>query len=173
MDEEKIVIREAVKNDAPGMLEYLNRIGTESDFLTFQSGEELHLTVSKLEKSIETSANRKNAFYLIAEIDGKIIGNLKFSGGLKARTEHTGEFGISILQAYGGKGIGSKMLVALIAWSKGTQIIRKINLRVRSDNEKALHLYKKFGFVQEGVLRRDFLMDGVFYDSIAMGLLID
>jgi RimJ/RimL family protein N-acetyltransferase len=171
--EKHIIIREAVKNDVSAMITYLYEIGTESDFLTFQFGEELHLDNAKLEEGIESFHKRQNAINLVAESNGKIVGNLKFSGGSKARTAHVGEFGISVLKDYGGKGLGTKLLASLIEWSKDSKIIRKINLRVRSDNAKGIHLYKKFGFVEEGLLKRDFLINGVFYDSIAMGLLID
>lgn len=171
--EKDIIIRETVKDDASAMLTYLNKIGTESDFLTFRFGEELQLDVVKLEKSIESIYKRKNALNLIAELNGKIVGNLKFSGGTKARIAHTGEFGITVLKDYSGKGIGTKLLATFIEWSKNSKLIRKINLRVRTDNEKAIHLYKKFGFIEEGVIKRDFLIDGIFYDTIAMGMLID
>lgn len=168
-----IIIREAVKEDASKMFTYLGKIGTESDFLTFRTRDELQLNIEKLEMSIKSIYRRKNAINLVAEWNGEIVGNLKFSGGTKARIAHTGEFGISVLKDYGGKGIGTKLLSALLEWSKNSKIIRKINLRVRTDNEKAIHLYKKFGFVEEGIIKRDFLMDGVFYDCVAMGLLIN
>ncbi|MCO7126893.1 GNAT family N-acetyltransferase [Sporolactobacillus shoreicorticis] len=171
--ENNIIIRETVKDDAPEMLTYLGQIGTETDFLTFRFGEELQLSTAKLEQSIESIYNRKNALNLVAKCDGKIIGNLKFSGGTKTRTAHTGEFGITVLKDYGGKGIGTRLLSKFIEWSRDSKLIRKINLRVRTDNEKAIHLYKKFGFVEEGIIKRDFLINEVFYDSIAMGLLID
>lgn len=171
--EDDLIIREAVKDGASKIFTYLGKIGTESDFLTFRFGEELHLNIEKLEKSIESIHQRNNAINLVAELNGEIVGNLKFSGGTKARIAHTGEFGITVLKNYGGNGIGTKLLSTFIEWSKSSEVIRKINLRVRTDNIKAIHLYNKFGFVKEGIIKRDFLIDGVFYDSIAMGMLID
>ncbi|WP_100489324.1 GNAT family N-acetyltransferase [Sporolactobacillus pectinivorans] len=171
--EKDIIIREAVKEDASEMFSYLNKIGTESNFLTFRFVEELQLNIVKLEKSIESIYKRNNAINLVAELNGEIVGNLKFSGGTKVRVAHTGEFGITVLKNYGGRGIGTKLLSTFIEWSKSSRVIRKINLRVRTDNEKAIHLYKKFGFVKEGTIKRDFLIDGIFYDCFAMGLFID
>lgn len=169
---EKVIIRKACGADAEAMLEYLGVIGGESDFLTFGSGE-FEKTVKEEEEFIETTLKKDNALFIIAEISGRVIGNLNFSGGPRQRTAHVGEFGVSILKEYWGNGIGEELIKCLIAWSKNSSIIRKINLRVRADNKRGIYLYKKLGFSEEGILKRDFLINGEFYDSIAMGLLID
>jgi RimJ/RimL family protein N-acetyltransferase len=173
MGEEKMIIRKARKSDAAAMINYLHQIAGESDYLTFGSADELHLTVEKEEKLFEDYFNRDNGLNLIAEYDGQIAGNLIFSGGTKKRTAHAGEFGISVRKDFWGMGIGKALIARLIEWSKETGVIRKINLRVRSDNARAIHLYKSFGFVEDGLITRDFLIDGVFYDSVHMGLLFD
>lgn len=167
------MIREAVGSDAAAYISFLNQIASESDFLTFGSADELNLTTKKEESSIENALKRENVLFLIAESEGQIVGNLDFSGGSKSRTAHTGEFGISVLKDYWGKGIGKKLLAELIEWAHKNDVIRKINLRVRTDNPRAIHLYQSFGFEEEGLIKRDFLIDGVFYDSLQMGLLID
>jgi RimJ/RimL family protein N-acetyltransferase len=173
MGEEKMIIRKARKTDAAAMINFLHQIAGESDYLTFGSTDELHLTVEKEEKLFEDYFNRDNGLNLIAEYDGQIAGNLNFSGGTKKRTAHAGEFGISVRKDFWGKGIGKALIARLIEWSKESGVIRKINLRVRSDNARAIHLYKSFGFKEEGVITRDFLINDVFYDSIQMGLFID
>lgn len=110
---------------------------------------------------------------IVAEIERKIIGLLNFSGGKRARTLHTGEFGVSVLKAYWGQGVGTSLIEYLINWCKENGVIRKINLRVRSDNASAIHVYKSLGFKEEGLITRDFYIDNKFYDSIQMGLSID
>ncbi len=169
---EIIIIREVAKSDAKELIEYLNIIGGESDFLTFGKGQ-FGRSVEQEEDFIENTLIKKNALFIIAEINGKVIGNLNFSGGTRQRTAHVGEFGVSILEKYWGNGIGEKLLEYLIDWSKNSGIIRKINLKVRTDNAPGIHLYKKLGFLEEGIVKRDFLINGEFYDSFLMGLLID
>ncbi|NLA57464.1 MAG: hypothetical protein GX855_00940 [Firmicutes bacterium] len=34
-------------------------------------------------------------------------------------------------------------------------MIRKVNLRVRTDNQAAIHLYKKMGFREEGRITKE------------------
>lgn len=111
--------------------------------------------------------------FLIAEIDGEIIGNLTFRGGQRPRIAHVGEFGISILKKYWGLNIGEFMITYLLEWAKETKEVRKIDLRVRSDNGRAISLYKKMGFEEQGLFKRDFFLDGKFFDSISMGICID
>ena len=49
----------------------------------------------------------------------------------------------------------------------------KIWLTVHCRNRAAIQAYKKVGFVQEGVLRGEFLLDGERLDALYMGLLKD
>ncbi len=46
--------------------------------------------------------------------------------------------------------------------------LQKISLRVFADNERAIHLYERVGFVREGCLRREFLKESAFRDVILM-----
>ncbi|MDF2676912.1 MAG: family N-acetyltransferase [Bacillota bacterium] len=172
INNEKVIIRKSIKSDAKALIEYLNVIGGESDYLTFGIGE-FELSVEQEEEFIESISKKDNALSIIAEVNGKVIGNLNFSGGPRKRTSHVGEFGISILKEYWGNGIGEELLKYLIDWSKSSGKVRKINLKVRSDNTKGINLYKKLGFIEEGILKRDLYMNGEFYDSILMGLLIN
>lgn len=171
VNNEKIIIRRTNKSDAKALIEYLNVIGGESDFLTFGPGQ-FHLTVEQEEEFIENTLKKNNALSLIAEINGKVVGNLNFMGGPRERTAHSGEFGISVLKEYWGNGIGEALIKYLIDWSKNSGVIKKVNLRTRSDNTRGINLYKKLGFIEEGVITRDFLINGEFFDSLAMGLLI-
>jgi RimJ/RimL family protein N-acetyltransferase len=167
-----VIIRKACKSDAKAMLEYINAISRESEFLTFGEGE-FDKTVEQEESFIDSISKQNNALFIIAEIEGKIVGNLNFSGGGRPRITHTGEFGVSVLKEFWGQSVGTELIKYLIEFSKQSRIIRKINLRVRSDNYSAIHVYKKLGFIEEGVITREFLINGSFHDSIQMGLNID
>nr|WP_269082517.1 GNAT family N-acetyltransferase [Aneurinibacillus tyrosinisolvens] len=106
-------------------------------------------------------------------MDGEIVGNLTFRVGKRSRNSHVGEFGISVLKKYLGMTIGNKMIEYLLAWSRTTGDVRKINLKVREDNIRAITLYKKLGFKEEGVLSREFLIEEGFFNAIFMGICID
>jgi len=110
---------------------------------------------------------------IIALVGDRVIGSLHFTGGARARIHHTGEFGVSVFKDYWGQGIGTAMVQELIHWSKDSKVIRKLNLRVRSDNDRAIRVYEKLGFVQEGLITREFFISEQFYDCICMGLNAD
>lgn len=171
-DGREITIRKAVRSDAPRMVQYVSVIGGESDNLTFGLNE-FELTVEKEELIIESMNSRDNSIMIVAEINGEIASMLSMSCGTRPRTRHVGEFGITVRKPFWSLGIGNAMISYMIEWARDTKIVRKINLRARADNSKAIALYKKHGFREEGVATMDLYINGSFYDSILMGLEIN
>lgn len=165
----EIMIRRAEVSDAEAMLVYLDQISRESDFLTFGPGE-LSTTLEEERHYLEHLQMRNNAIMLMAFMDGELVGNIHFNGGGRPRIQHSGEFGISVLEKAGGMGIGAELLKALLVWAKATGIIRKINLQVRTDNDHAISLYEKHGFISEGTLTKALCVGGVYYNNYMMGL---
>lgn len=71
----------------------------------------------------------------------------------------------------GKRGIGKLLLNHLIDWAKQSENIEKIVLQVRSTNIRAISLYKKMGFIEEGLLKNNIKIDkGHYIDDIIMGL---
>lgn len=168
----ELTIRKATEHDAENMARFKTGISGESDFLSFGENE-IEITPETEQKIIQAENAKDNSVVMIAVIDGEIVGFVTFAGGSRVRKRHAGEMGISVRKKYWGLGISNFMMEALIEWAKGTGIIRKIDLLTRADNEKAIKLYAKYGFEKEGIVRRDLNVNGVFYDSFSMGLLID
>lgn len=117
-----MLIREAIKVDAAELVVYLHKIGGESNFLTFGLGE-LLVSVSDEEAILEESHNAKNKIMILALVGNKVIGCLNFAGGARARIQHTGEFGVSVLKDNWDQGIGTALVQELIHWSKDTNVI--------------------------------------------------
>jgi len=168
-NKEVLIIREANIFDAQNILNYLNCVAGESDNLTFGLNE-FGCSILEEEAIIEDYQAHDNALYLIGVIDRKIVSILTFSGGMRARTKHAGELGISVLSEKCQLGVGTHMMQTMIHWAMDTGIVTKINLKVVKDNEMAIHLYKKFGFKVEGINTRSMKIDGVYVDCIFMGL---
>lgn len=87
--------------------------------------------------------------------------------------KHNGTLGISIRKKYWGIGLGSEIMNYLIDWAKSNKITKKINLLVREDNIRGVKLYEKFGFEKEGILKKDICVNGIYHNTMAMGLYID
>lgn len=167
-----LLIREAEKADAPALIEYVQRVAGETDYLTFGEGE-FYLSVADEEAFIENSRKASNQIALLAQLDGEIVAMLHVEASPKKRLRHIGEFGITVRKDHWGKGIGKILMESLLDWAKAGGVIRKLNLRVQTDNTNAIKLYERFGFEREGLVRRDSCIDGQFFDSYLMGLLVD
>ncbi|KAF5053431.1 Spermidine N(1)-acetyltransferase [anaerobic digester metagenome] len=74
-------------------------------------------------------------------------------------------------KGFRGQGLGSEALKQLLAFGFDDLNLNKIWLRVLSDNQPAVNLYKKAGFQYEGLLRNDMFIKGNFHDVILMSLL--
>lgn len=169
---ELLTIREAVASDAESVIAFVKAIGDESDNLTF-SGSEFTLTVEEEQKIFADFQQKENHIYVIALIDGKVVGQAHAYGSHKPRLKHACEIGISTRKDHWGKGIATEVLTVLIEWAKANPIIKKINLKANVSNTKAIALYERMGFEHEGLHRRDFYLHGEFTDAVSMGLLID
>jgi len=171
-NQQPLLIREAEKADASEMIKYIHQIAAETDFLSFGEGE-FNVTIQEEERIIARHHQAINCLFILAILNGEIVGMLNVKASGKPRMRHIGEFGISVLKNHWGKGIGTALIRSMMDWAKATGVIRKLNLKVQTSNHTAIQLYKKLGFVKEGLIRRDSCIRGVFYDTYAMGMLID
>ncbi|MCG8570859.1 MAG: GNAT family N-acetyltransferase [Spirochaetes bacterium] len=165
---ENLMIREATGDDAENMLLYLRQVAKESDFFAF-TAKEAEIFLEEEQAIITNLKESKNSVFLVAERKKQLIGILIFKGGKYQRIEHSGEFSLSVVKEYWGKGVGPALLEYLLNWAKENSLIKKINLKVRFDNYAAIKLYRKYGFNEEGTIAREYLINGVFYEALLMG----
>ena len=167
-----LIIREAEQEDAAPILNYLKQIADETDYLTF-SGAEFNKTLEEEKAILLRHKEAENQIFLVAELDGVIVGILNVNATPKKRLRHVGEFGMSVAKAHWSKGVGATLMKFMINWAKHNAIIKKINLRVHENNTPAIKLYEKMGFEYEGRLRMDFFLNGKYSDALLMGLIIE
>ena len=108
---------------------------------------------------------------LVAEVDNKLVGTLDFWNGNRKRIQHTGEFGMGVMQGFRNKGVGQLLLKVLIEWAQNNGLIEKVKLGVFASNVSAIHLYQKMGFKEEGRRISDIkIAEGNYGDVIEMYL---
>jgi len=171
-DGSNVLIREAEGSDSRQVLDYLELVSAETNFLTFGLGE-FGLSENEASEYLENCRSAKNCLYLLAFIDENLVGILSFSAGKRSRVRHTGELSASVLQSYWGIGVASALINSLVDWARTTKIIKKINLRVRIDNHRAIALYTHKGFTVEGIVKKEMYINGIYYDNLLMGLEIE
>jgi RimJ/RimL family protein N-acetyltransferase len=72
---------------------------------------------------------------------------------------------------YWGYGYGTEALTLLLSYAFQELNLHRVSLSVFSFNEKAIHLYKKLGFKEEGVSRQSLFRNGGWHDIVHMGML--
>ena len=77
---------------------------------------------------------------------------------------------MSVSRAFWRLGIGGALRDHLLSWARTNPILKKLDLRVRVDHAAAIALYRGRGFTEEGGLRNQFVVDGEFFDLLAMGI---
>lgn len=165
-------LRRATPDDAGAILAYLRRMGGETEFVTFGS-EGIPMSEEAEASYIASVAQRDNAIFLLAVDGERIVGALTFAGGERARLRHVGEFGVSVLREWWGRGVATALIREMLVWARKSGVVRKINLKVRADHERGIALYERLGWVHEGRTTRDLWIDGRFHDGLYMGQEID
>ena len=163
-------IREAHIKDAKNVIDYIKKMSDETDFLMSGSDERL-LDVKKEEEFLQNIQHLKLEKMFLYEIDKKIVGICSIKGLNKKRVKHRVDLGITVLKDYWSNGIGTQLLEHAINYCR-LNSIEKIELTVRTDNERALKLYKKEGFEVEGEIKKFFFINGVYYNCYIMGLFV-
>jgi len=69
-----------------------------------------------------------------------------------------------------GKGIGTEATKLIIDYAFNILNLKKIILEVVDFNEKAISLYKKIGFIEEGRLKQNVFLNGKWHDVLIMSL---
>lgn len=104
-------------------------------------------------------------FYAI--VDDEVVGWCDIFPETNPRQNHRGFLGMGLLPEYRGKGIGSKLLEKVL--DRGREFgLEKIELHVYTSNQAAIALYKKFGFEEEGLIKKYRKLDGKYFDCLAM-----
>ena len=110
------------------------------------------------------------AFNLVAVLDGTVVGTagLDRYGG---RRSHAAGLGMGVHDDHRGKGIGTALLREIIDAADQWLRIERLELTVFADNLRAIRLYERFGFEQEGFLHNYAFRAGAFADAHLMARL--
>lgn len=161
----EIKIREIEVEDYKELLDFMKKVKGETNFLLGYP-DEMKLSYEDEKEHIKKVKSSETSNHFVAIKGDKIIGCTNFNGNIARKMKHYGTIGISVLKEYWGRGIATALLEKLISWSK-EKGIKKINLDVFENNERAIKLYEKFGFKLEGCIE-----DGIFDGEKYINLLV-
>ncbi len=144
-----IEIRKAVASDAESILKYCKEVGAESDNLTF-GAEGVSITLEEERQYLKNISHSNKHLYLVAVNGDEIVGLAVFSSFPKARLAHRAKISLSVRRPLWGNRIGTRLLETMLDFARNTAGTEILSLEVRSDNERAIALYKQFGFEKVG-----------------------
>lgn len=148
-------LRNGTEEDGPAVWENFNLTHGESDFLLSYPDENSY-DATQEGQFLKKQAESDREIELVAVVHQKIVGSAGIEAvGQKDKVRHRAEFGISIAKAYWGLGIGQALLTACIACAR-TAGYRQLELNVVADNDRAIAMYQKAGFVEYGRNPRGF-----------------
>ncbi len=159
-----ITIRHAEPND----YEALNRVvaGPLARWGT------LVLPYPALEESRRLLTDMPNGrYWLVACLDGEVVGSILLALEAHPRRRHVATLAIAVRDDRQGQGVGSALMQAALDMADNWLNVRRLELVTWTDNEQALALYRKFGFVIEGTHRWYVFRDGQYADAHALARL--
>ena len=160
-----IVIQPASLDLADGLWRALDVVAREHRYLIFQEAPPLESTRNFVSKVL---AKGWSQFFAVRA--GQVVGWCDVVRDERPGMTHVGRLGIGILPEFRGQKIGARLLAATVADAFQKGLIR-IELEVFAANARAIALYRKFGFVEEGRKRHARCRAGSPEDSICMALL--
>ncbi len=107
--------------------------------------------------------------YFVAEESGALVGHAFLNPMELIALAHVFRLTIAVHPGHSGKGVGTALMQSICRWAARSNRAHKVELLVRSTNERAIALYKKFGFVEEGRFReRVRVPDGSCIDEVSI-----
>jgi len=141
--------------DGEAVFEVFNATHAETDYL-LSYPDENGFDPEKEGQFLRDKTESPNEIEIVAFVDGKAVGTAGIEAvGAKDKVKHRAEFGISVLKEYWGLGLGRALTEACVRCAKDAGYAQ-LELNVVADNQRAISLYREFGFEEFGRNPRGF-----------------
>lgn len=154
----EFTVRPATAADARPMAELFAAVAAERTGIASEPPVDVEERTARFAASIASS--------LVAATGGQVIGMIH----IEASRHGFGEFGMLVDRTWRGRGVGSALIQAAVTWAR-EHGLHKLCLEVFAQNEAAIALYRKCGFVEEGHRVKHYRRaSGELWDALVMGL---
>lgn len=162
-------VRRATPADCSAVLSLQKQVITETDEYFVRTAAELEAEGESACDSLVNLLERSNSLWIVAVLDGEIIGSLDFHGGRYERVGHVGNFGMLVRKDFRNQGIGTALLESMLEWAHAAPGVEKVTTTLFTTNARAMTLYSKHGFVGQGVRQREYQVSpGRYLDAVVM-----
>jgi L-phenylalanine/L-methionine N-acetyltransferase len=117
------------------------------------------------------SQHNMNEHYICAIADDKLVGYAAIFVQAPMRRRHAGTLTLVVARACWGRGVGAALMSEILNLADDWLNLVRIDLSVYADHERAVALYRRFGFETEGMQRAYALRAGRYADALLMARL--
>lgn len=161
----------AEATDSQALVRHARLVAGESEFLQSGPGER-RLTAELQRAFLDRLRHQRLGFMLKGQVGRRLVAVLTVVRPPHTRLYHRAELGLTVRASHWGQHIGRHMADVGIRLAQDLGV-RKLNLSVRADNQRALRLYHSLGFEEEGRTARALRVGGLFFTEVNMGLCLD
>jgi RimJ/RimL family protein N-acetyltransferase len=161
------IIRPVDFDDAREVIELYQQLFAETDYLEYGQSE-FNISVQSFRKLITQWKIENSSIILIAIINGEMGGVISIKGSTVPRKKHCASIKMGVLKKYADNGIGSALITEAEKWAHSKNITR-LELSIIKTNQKAISLYKKFGFTIDGERKKSIKINSNYIDELYMG----
>ncbi|MEM0096534.1 MAG: GNAT family N-acetyltransferase [Candidatus Bathyarchaeia archaeon] len=164
-DGRRVILRTLKWEDLDDLLDFINSLVEEGANI-------LRTEKASRDEEIEWLSNvfkrleKGEIFCVAAEVDGHLVANSEIIRGT-GYSRHVGFIGIAVKKGFRSIGIGTAMMKTLEEYARKMGL-NVLTLSVFANNQPAINLYRKIGFVETGRIPKRFFKDGVYIDEIIM-----
>ena len=108
-----------------------------------------------------------------AWVDGALMGHLELRGATHRAALHRATLGMGVERRFQGAGLGTRLMEEALTWARAEPSLHWIDLGVFADNQPALRLYAKRGFVECGRVEDAFRINDSSITALQLCLRVD
>jgi putative acetyltransferase len=159
-------VRPATEDDLDAMLDLFETVVVEGRWLGAEPPVDRDGHRQRLLDRLDPTGP---AEVLVADAGGLVVGQV----GLELAPYNVASMAMFVHPGWRRRGVGNTLVRAAVAWSR-QRGAHKLSLQVWPHNVGARQLYRRHGFVEEGLLHRHYRRrNGELWDAVVMGLVLD
>lgn len=161
-----MIVRRATEADVEAVVDLVTEVAAEEG-RWIASEPPLDRTARR--ERLLAALESERSVSLVVVADDRLVGHL----GMEVAPYGVAHFGMCVAAAWRGRGVGGALVAEAIESARRLGA-HKVALEVWPHNAAARRLYRRYGFRDEGRLRRHYRRrDGQLWDAVVMGLVLD
>jgi len=169
LETERLILRQMTIDDTDFVFQHFSNPAVHQYLLDEPPVREYAQAREIVQFYFEPEGKTHNRWIIVRKSDHQPIGTCGFHKWDKR--SFRAEIGYDLSPGFWRQGYMMEALQAAISNGFGQMKLNRIDALVYVDNDRSIQLLRKLGFIQEGILRDYFYLDGKFHDHYLFALL--